>query len=61
MLTYKGPYASIKVAYDYLFGRWLAETGREPDDAPCYEHYLNGPDDTPPDELLTEICLALKS
>lgn len=61
VLTYKGPYTTIKVAYDYLFGKWLAETGREPADAPCYEVYHNSPSDTDEKDLLTDILLPLKS
>lgn len=60
VLTYKGPYTSIKVAYDYLFGKWLPETESEPADSPCYEVYLNSPNEVAPAELLTEICLPLK-
>ena len=61
VLTYKGPYASIKVAYDYLFGKWLPGSGREPADAPCYEVYLNDPVEVAEEDLLTEICLPLKA
>lgn len=59
VLTYKGPYEDIGVAYDHLFGRWLPGSGREPADAPCYEVYLNDPADTKPEDLLTEIRLPL--
>ncbi len=60
VLTYKGPYADMKAAYDWLFGQWLPQSGAEPGDRPCFEIYLNNPRDTPPTELLTEICLPLK-
>nr|WP_276562533.1 AraC family transcriptional regulator [Hoeflea prorocentri] len=59
ILTYKGPYEDIRVAYDHLFGRWLPESGREPADSPCYEVYLNNPAETKPEDLLTEIYLPL--
>ncbi|WP_136658318.1 AraC family transcriptional regulator [Nitratireductor sp. XY-223] len=59
VLTYKGPYGDIRVAYDHLFGHWLPGSGREPADAPCYEVYLNDPADTKPEDLLTEIRLPL--
>ena len=61
VLRYKGPYEGIKVAYDHLFGKWLAESGEEPANAPCYEMYLNTPSDTAPADLLTEIYLPLAS
>ncbi len=60
VLRYKGPYSGIHAAYHSLFGNWLPDSGEEPADQPCYEIYLNDPRDTPPDELLTEICLPLK-
>ena len=60
VLTFKGPYAGLKGAYDYLFGNWLPNSGEEAADAPSYESYLNSPMDTAPDELVTEICLPLK-
>lgn len=59
VLTYKGPYEGIKIAYDHLFGRWLPDSGREPAEAPCSEHYLNDPRQTKPEDLLTEIHLPL--
>ena len=60
ILTFKGPYAGLKGAYDYLYGVWLPQSGEEAADAPVYENYLNGPADTAPDDLLTEICLPLQ-
>ena len=60
VLRHKGPYADMKAAYDWLFGTWLPQSGREPADAPCIEEYLNNPRDTAPTELLTDICLPLR-
>ncbi|MCK7612544.1 AraC family transcriptional regulator [Roseibium sediminicola] len=60
VLHYKGPYANMKLAYDWLYGEWLTQSGREPADAPCMEIYLNNPRDTAPADLLTDICLPLK-
>ncbi|WP_300071803.1 AraC family transcriptional regulator [uncultured Ruegeria sp.] len=60
VLTFKGPYSGLHAAYHSLFGNWLPESGEEPADQPCYEIYLNDPRETPPEELLTEICLPLK-
>ncbi|GAB5488917.1 MAG: AraC family transcriptional regulator [Parasphingorhabdus sp.] len=59
ILHYKGPYEGVKIAYDFLFGKWLAETDCIPLDAPCYELYLNNPEDTPPEQLLTDIYLPM--
>ena len=60
VLTFKGPYAGLKGAYDYLYGMWLPKSGEEAADAPVYENYLNAPADTAPDDLITEICLPLR-
>lgn len=60
ILHYKGPYADMKWAYEWLYGEWLTQSGREPADAPCMEVYLNNPRDTAPADLLTDICLPLK-
>ncbi len=60
VLAHKGPYASMKAAYQWLFGSWLVHSGREPADAPVVEEYLNGPRETPPLELRTNICLPLR-
>jgi AraC family transcriptional regulator len=60
VLHFKGPYAGLEAAYSYLYGTWLAQSGREPADAPVYEVYLNGPSDVPPEELLTDIVVPFK-
>ena len=61
VMTYKGPYATIKTAYDALYGRWLPSSSETPADAPSYEIYLNDPRTTDPEDLLTEICMPLAS
>ncbi|KQV91611.1 GyrI-like domain-containing protein [Rhizobacter sp. Root1221] len=59
VLRYRGPYASMRAAYDWLFGEWLPASGLEPADAPVVEEYLNNPRDTAPADLLTDIELPL--
>lgn len=61
VLRFKGPYAELNKAYDWLFGPWLGQSGEEAADAPVFEQYLNDPKTTQPSELLTDICLPLKS
>lgn len=58
-LLYQGPYADLDRAYDFLFGRWLPQSGRDPADVPAYEEYLNNPKSLPPSGWLTEVCLPL--
>jgi len=56
-----GPYERLGETYAALFGQWLPANGREPGGASCsYEIYLNDPNSTPPEELLTEVCVPLK-
>jgi AraC family transcriptional regulator len=60
VLVFKGSYSGLKTAYNYLYGEWLPNSGREMRDEPSYEVYLNSPIDTAPEELLTQICVPLK-
>jgi AraC family transcriptional regulator len=60
VLRYKGPYANMKAAYQWLYGTWLPNSGRDAADAPALEEYLNSPRDTPPGDLLTDIWLPLR-
>ena len=59
VMHYKGPYAGLKAAYDYLYGIWLPDSGKEPRDLPVMEVYLNNPRDTVPDDLLTDVCVPI--
>ena len=61
VLTFRGPYSGLPSAYDYLYGPWLAGSGRQPSDLASYEFYLNSPMHTPPEDLLTEIHLPLEA
>jgi AraC family transcriptional regulator len=54
-LLHKGPYETLGRAYQALLGGWLPQSGRELRDAPCFEVYLNSPQNTRPEELLTVI------
>lgn len=61
VLRYTGPYTGLQSAYDHFLGAWLAQSGREPAESPCFEHYLNTPMDTAPEDLLTDIYLPLRA
>jgi AraC family transcriptional regulator len=56
---FKGPYTNLAEAYGWILGQWAPESGREPADLPCYECYLNNPQTTAPEDLLTEIHVPL--
>jgi AraC family transcriptional regulator len=60
VVTHRGPYATLGESYRWLYGVWLPTSGREPGNAPPFEVYCNSPRDTPPEELLTDICVPLK-
>lgn len=59
VLRYQGPYADMKAAYQWLYGVWLVQSGKEPANAPAFEEYINNPRDTAPTGLLTDIYLPL--
>ncbi|MBC6408662.1 MAG: GyrI-like domain-containing protein, partial [Rhodobacteraceae bacterium] len=59
VLTYKGPYDGLEAPYRYLYGTWLAQVGAVPSGQPPYEIYLNSPEDTAPEDLLTAIHVPL--
>lgn len=59
VLRHQGPYATMRSAYQWLYGHWLVQSGYEAADSPVFEDYLNNPRDTAPDQLLTDIYLPL--
>ncbi len=59
VLRYRGPYASMHAAYQWLYGTWLPNSGATPGEHPVFEDYLNDPVVTAPHDLLTDICLPL--
>ena len=58
-MVHKGPYVTLGGAYQALFGGWLPASGRELRDDPCLEAYLNSPQNTRPEDLLTAIHVPL--
>jgi AraC family transcriptional regulator len=46
-------------AYVEVVGKWFPRSGLEPAAAGCLEFYLNDPHQTPPEELLTDICVPI--
>ena len=57
--TFRGPYERLDEAYEWLFGVWIPESGLGVRDEPVMEFYLNNPQTTKPEDLLTEICAPL--
>jgi AraC family transcriptional regulator len=60
MTTYTGPYSGLGQAYSEFLGQWLPRSGRELRNAPCFEVYVNDPQSTPPEELMTDIYVPLQ-
>jgi effector-binding domain-containing protein len=56
--VHTGPYATIETTYNALTA-FMTERGLVPETW-MYERYLNSPEDTPPERLLTEIYFPLK-
>lgn len=59
VMAHKGPYATLASAYEWLYGKWLPESGENPRDAPPVEVYVNDPRTTSPDQLRTDIRLPI--
>jgi effector-binding domain-containing protein len=55
---YTGPYSGIAQAYTAL-SEWMEANGYQPTGV-AYEVYLNDPDETPPEELQTQIAFPLR-
>ena len=55
-----GPYEKLGDSYAKLCGWWLPTSGRELRAAPGFEVYLNNPQTTEPENLLTDIHLPLE-
>jgi len=58
--THQGPYNKIGDTYATLLGQWLPRSGRELGATPCFEVYLNSPESSPPEDLLTDIYAPLR-
>jgi len=60
IFTHKGSYEGLEATYAAIMGKWLPQSGQELGESPSFELYLNNPDETPPEKLLTEIHIPLK-
>ncbi len=57
---HEGPYQQLGDTYVRIYADWFATHGREPGPAPCLEFYLNDPESTDPEDLLTEVCVPIE-
>jgi AraC family transcriptional regulator len=60
VITHQGPYNKVGDTYAALLGQWLPRSGRELLNTPCFEVYLNSPENTAPQDLLTDIYAPLR-
>jgi len=58
--THIGAYENLHETYRKLFGQWLSHSDYDSADKPCFEVYLNDPESTEPEDLITDIYLPLK-
>ena len=58
--THQGPYNKVGDTYAALLGQWLPRSGRELASTPCLEVYLNSPENTAPEDLLTDVYAPLR-
>lgn len=55
--THEGPYSDFNQTYSYLYADYIPSTQWECRDAPCVEIYLNDPNSTPPEDLVSLVCI----
>lgn len=58
--THLGPYATLYQTYRTLVGKWIPQNGFECRAEPPFEIYVNNPQETSPEELITQIYIAVK-
>lgn len=61
MTTHFGPFETIGDTYARLLGEWLPRSGYEVRSAPCLEIYLTDPENTEPEDYLTDIYMPLQT
>ncbi len=61
VMTHFGPYEKLNESYRKLLGQWLPRSGRELGSGPSLEFYLNSPENTAPEDLITDIYAPLES
>lgn len=59
VFTHKGPYDNFGRTYEQIYGGWLPRSGYQLRDTPAFKQYMNSPQNTRPEDLLTLICVPL--
>ncbi len=60
IFKYQGPYSNLINVYNYIYRNWFPGSGYELAEQPCFEKYLNSPDNTKAEKLKTHIYLPIK-
>ena len=60
VFLHAGAYEEFQQTYDQIFKAWLPGSGEKLREEPCFEVYLNSPDQVKPEDLRTEIWLPLQ-
>ena len=60
VVTHRGPYEQLGGLYPPIYGGWLPRSGYELRDSPAFEQYVNSPQNTRPEELVTLIHIPVE-
>lgn len=60
VFLHAGSYGGFQQTYDQIFKSWLPGSGENLREEPCFEIYLNRPDQVKPEDLRTEIWLPIQ-
>lgn len=60
VFIHRGPYENMKTTYEYIYKKWAATAKRPITYDPALEIFKNDPRNTPPEKLITEICVPLR-
>jgi AraC family transcriptional regulator len=59
-LRHFGSYDGLEAATQHVVGEWLLSSDRDPANFPIIHNFINDPDQTPVDDLMTDVLLLLK-
>lgn len=59
VLRHNGSYESLEDSNQAMVA-WMIGSGREPADFPLFHHFLDDPEEVPPDELRTDVMIRLQ-
>jgi AraC family transcriptional regulator len=60
VMTHFGPYERLGESYAKLLGQWLPRSARNLRSTACFEVYLNSPENTEPQDLITDLYAPLE-